>query len=212
MECYVRQLEICEELGNRKGMMYAIGNMGDVHSDQGRYAEALEHYVRAIEGDRAIGYRSGILSWLEGIAGTLLKVLAGSAGEMPEYLIALLPGATSETWQGLLLQHARECTEECIAISDELSEPEEQFSSRILLGRIEAAEGHVDTGVERLDAMLVEATDDDQRAELHYWLWKLGSAGHAAIALALYESLFAATPKHDYHKRIEELKATGETT
>ncbi len=45
------------------------------------------------------------------------------------------------------------------------------FNSRVLLARIEVAEGQRDVAIERLAAMLARATDDDQQAELHYWLW-----------------------------------------
>jgi hypothetical protein len=55
--------------------------------------------------------------------------------------------------------------------------------------------------------MLKEAADDDQRAELHYWLWKLRAtdSDHRSEALRIFEQLNEKTPQHEYKKRIEEL-------
>ena len=208
MECYSRKLAICEELGDRSGMPNAIGNMGFVHAERGEYDRALECYAQATERHRVIGFRAGLTVWLAGTAETLLKLLDQAAGEMPEYLLAWLPGATEETWYTLALQHARECAKECVAISDDISKPDTQFSGRVLLGRVEAAKGRGDVAIEQLVAMLAEAREDSQQAELHYWLWKLGASGHAAAALGLYHALYARTPKHDYRKRIDELSET----
>ena len=58
-----------------------------------------------------------------------------------------------------------------------LSEPETLFSGSVLLARVEAAEGHGRGAVEQLGAtMLARTTDDEQRAELYYWLWKLAES------------------------------------
>ena len=129
---------------------------------------------------------------------------------MPEYLPDYIPGATEETWQAMSLRHARNCAEEGLAISEEISKPDTQFIGRVLLAKIEIAEGYSDVALQRLTGMMEDATEDNHRAELHYRLWKLGESGHAGQALALYEALYAATPNHEYHTRIEELKAAGE--
>jgi hypothetical protein len=82
-----------------------------------------------------------------------------------------------------------------------------------VLARIEAAEGDVGGAVEQLGAMLAEATDDDQQAELHYWLWKFGlrtqDSGlreeNRGEALRLYGELYERVPKYEFKKRIDEL-------
>jgi len=116
------------------------------------------------------------------------------------------------------VQRARECAEECVAISEELHNPNMLFNANVLLARIEAAEGRVPVAVEQLGVLLSDAGDDEQRAELEYWLWTLTPAvpsldtDHRVAALRLYESLFAKTPKHDYRKRIEELEHTPDSS
>jgi tetratricopeptide (TPR) repeat protein len=221
LECCVRKIAICEELGDRNGMFIAIGNMGNVHRVQGRYAEALRCYGEALDGHRAIGLLYGVTDWLAGTSGVLVELAEGEQESrrdgigMPEYLAEYLPGATAETWRAMSLRKAREDAEKCVAISEELSKPDTLFSGRVALARIDAAEGHTDHALERLRHMLEDATDDEQRAELHYQLWRLsprsasgeGSGVRSrAEALRLYTELLAKTPKHEYRNHIEELQ------
>ena len=63
--------------------------------------------------------------------------------------------------------------------------------------------------------MLEDATDQEQRAEIHYWLWALTAdsdvargARDRAEALLLYRGLIEKTAKHEYLERIEELAST----
>jgi len=209
LECFGVQLRISEELGDRSGLALARGNMGSVYSSRGEYERALDEYSQAAGGHRQIGYRYGLSYWLEGTARVLLELIEGGQ-EMPEYLAQFVPGAEPASWRVMTLRMAREQIEECVAISEELSKTDTLFLGRVLMARIDAAERNIDAAIEQLGAMLAEATDDDQHAELHYWLWKLGAPGHSPTALAMYEAFYARTPKHEYHKRIEELKASAE--
>jgi tetratricopeptide (TPR) repeat protein len=212
MECYERQLRIDEELGNRSGVARAIGNMGNVYSDRGEYERALASLHRAAEEHRAIGFRFGLTYWLLGI-GRVMVAVVQETSEMPEYLLKYIPGATVETWHATSLRYARTCAEECIAISDDMSKPDTQFNGRILLARIEAAEARRDVALQCLTEMLETASDDDQRAELHFWLWKIDESNaindHHAEALRLSQMLFERTPVPFYSERIEELQAAG---
>jgi len=116
------------------------------------------------------------------------------------------------------VQRARECAEECVAISEELHNPNMLFNANVLLARIEAAEGRTDVAVHRLTRMLDEAAEDEQRAELHYRMWRAEDGGrrteeweaHRDEAVRLYTELSEKTPMHAYHQRIEELKAVGD--
>ena len=95
-----------------------------------------------------------------------------------------------------------------MAISEELSKRDTQFSGAILLARIAASDGEPESGQQMLREILTQATDDRQRAELHYWLWKLDAtdADHRSEALRLYESLFEKTPKHECRLRLQQLR------
>jgi len=211
LESYGICLRICEESGDRRGVARARGNMGNVYASRGEYDRALEQFTTAAAEHREIGDRYALSHWLAGTTSVLLD-LVESDMELPEYLPAYVPGAERRTWHTLALRMAREQADECVAISEQLSKPDTLFEGHVLLARITAAEGDVDAGVSALHRLLIEASDDNQRAELHYRLWKIGAAvvDHRAEALRIYEALIEKTPKHDYRKRIEELKASGE--
>jgi tetratricopeptide (TPR) repeat protein len=225
---FQRQLSISEELGDRRGVSIAIGNMGSVYFRRREYDRALESFNRAAKEHRAIGFRFGLTYWLEGTARALIELVATAgkspaagqgeapqglseeAGGMPSYLPTYVPGVTNERWEAMSLRRAHECAEECVAISEEIQIPDMLFSGGALLARIDAAEGRGEVATERLNRMLKEAADDDnQRAELHYWLWKLCAtdSDHRSEALRIYQQLIEKMPKHEYKKRIEELTA-----
>ena len=44
----------------------------------------------------------------------------------------------------------------------------------MLLARIDAVDGNAPAARAKLSALLEEACHDTERAELQYWLWKLG--------------------------------------
>jgi serine/threonine protein kinase/tetratricopeptide (TPR) repeat protein len=209
LACFVEKEEIAREIGTRYSIAVAVCNRGTVHIQRGEYAEALACFHEADTESRAIDYRDGRTYCLEGTARVLLEC-AEAEGEMQEYLPAYVPGATAETWRAMSLRAAGEAAAESQSIAQELSKPDTLFSSQVLLARIKAAGGGTDVAMQRLYGLLEEATDDDQRAELRYWLWKLGAVSHAATALGLYKTLYANTPKHEYKKRIDELRAAEE--
>ncbi len=222
LENFQRQLTICEELGDRNGVAIASGNMGNVYSSRGEYEDALKLFERATVEHRAIGFRFGLTYWLEGTGRVLLE-LAQAGGAMPEYLSNYVPGAINDpsgAWRVMSLRQARAHAEECVSTSGEIAKPDMLFSGQVLLARIEAADGDHGTAEQRLGELLKQAEDNEQRAELHYWLWRLGDrrqdvggrGEHGGEALRLYRALFEKAPKYEYKQRIEELQAAGETS
>jgi len=214
LECFRQAEEMGRELGDRINMAGSIGNMGMVYFNRGEYREALRYYQKAAEEHRAIGFSYGLSSWLLGTAQVLTE-LVQVEDEMPEYLTPHVPGATVETWRAMSLRAARQLVEKSLAISEELSRHDMRFDGRVMLARISAAEGDIAASIDALDGMLTEATDDEQRGELHFRLWELGwteQEEHRIEALRLYELLFAKAPKHKYRKRIDQLSAGTNTT
>jgi len=213
LESYEQQLRICEELGDRRSAATAVGNMGLLYADLEEYERALACLHRAVDEHRAAGLRFGLIYCLEGIARALLDLVGrdddtATAGTIPDSLSSYVPGATVESWRPMSLRTARAYVDECIALSDELSKPDTLFSGRVLLARIITAEGGVAIGVPMLRNLLDNADDDAQRADIHYWLWKLNAADrdHRSAALRLYQCLYQQIPQYVYRMRITELE------
>jgi tetratricopeptide (TPR) repeat protein len=213
------------KMGDRQGIAIAVGNSGNVHTRRGEYAEALKCYRQAASEHRQIGYRYGLCYWLEATAALLLRLVAGDGShrpseQMPTYLPEYVPEAEDDTWRAMSLRAAREQAEECVAISEALGTPDMLLSGRILLERIRATEGDVETAGEMLGMLLEQASDIERRAELHYWLWSFSrvspgdngneSEVHRNESLRHYSQLLEKTPKHDYRKRIEELQKSSQ--
>ncbi len=207
LSCYRQQEQIARELGDRRGIGIAVGNRGNVQADLGEYAEALADALEALEIHREIGFRYGVTYWLATIARSLLEV-AEKETTPPLYLHQFVPEAKDTEWRGATLRAAREHTDESVRISQEISKPDTLFIGRVFLARITAAEADLTAARLSLDELLKETTDEADRAELHYWLWKLdpADANHRSQACNLYETLFIRTPQHIYRKRIAELR------
>jgi hypothetical protein len=159
---------------------------------------------------RAVGFRHGLSYWLEGTVRVLLNLVVEETA-MPEWLVQYVSEAKPESWTNAALAAARMHAEECLKISRELSKPDTVFSSQVMIARIDAAQGDAEASIEKLRTMLNEATDPDQLAELHYWLWKLDldpDVDHRGKARTLYTELYKHTPKHEYRQRIDELENT----
>jgi tetratricopeptide (TPR) repeat protein len=202
-----RELSHLHEI--KSGYYLAILNMGNACLGMHQYPEARAAYVEAIGGLRKIGN----LRWLTEPLTGLVEI------EFEE------DNATS----------ARQYAEECLAVSETLKMPELVSNAHILLARCDAAEGNVAMATGKLEAMLaggaetapLQKLDEEQIADLHYWLWKISSkdrverngislpdsgsevplrSTHFEEALARYEALHAKIPKFEFRKRIAELK------
>ncbi len=215
LECFRRKLSIVEELGDRQGIAHAIGNMGNVYSDRGEYDRALECFVQASEIGRDIGDRFFLGHSLVNVASVLFK-LARKGGQAPEFLLNYLRDSLAAlpevTWQSASIQRARDIAVESLAIATEIASPDTLFNGIILMARIETTEGTPELARKRLIELLEESADDEEeQAEVHYWLWKLEldlEGDHRAEAERLYISLQSTMPKHEFKQHLDELQAS----
>lgn len=218
MKCCERHLAIAESLEDKSGMSRALGNLGNVHRELGRHEESFTSFRSSREIARSIGSFVMARNGAQNLAAILLD-LATSSKEVPAYLAASLPDQNADDCHAGVLNLAREYAEECMAIARQNSLPDSFFAGKLILARIDAAEGNAAGATQKLEAMLADTKDENERAELHYWLWRsransnspapseLEFAGtHRREALRLYESLYAKTPKFEFKKRIAELK------
>ena len=55
MDYYQRSLKLSEELGDKSGIALSLGQIGNVHTYQGRYEQALDYYQRKLRIEEEIG-------------------------------------------------------------------------------------------------------------------------------------------------------------
>ncbi|MGE3800803.1 MAG: tetratricopeptide repeat protein [Candidatus Kapaibacterium sp.] len=209
LEGYTIELRMSEELGDRNSAAIARGNLGNVYHGLGKYEQALEQFTMAMAVHRQLGYRYGLIHWLKGTIELFLDLVENDR-PMPESLSEYVPGAEAGTWQTLTLSKAREQAEEFVAVSEELSIPDMLLDGQVLLARITAAQGDQRGALSRLAEILAVTSNDDHRAELHYWRWKLEptNADDRTEAFALYQSLIDKRPKPYFRERLKELSAS----
>ena len=133
-----------------------------------------------------------------------LLALLLAASDTSSEMSSMDPQPTPE-----MLNNARRYAQDCIKLSMELSDPDTLFSARVILARIDAAEGNLIPAIAKIGVMLAETTDDEQAADLYYWLWKIDGAPAGAQhdeALTRLESLWSRIPKFEFCKRIAELR------
>jgi predicted ATPase/class 3 adenylate cyclase len=175
-----RTRQMSEELGYQKGRAKSVNTLGDIYYFMGDYEKALVYYDRAIQVTRQINNK---------------LVLGGSLFE--KGLTLLKMGR---------LQAAREAYAEALQLARELGNPDLLFDVQLLELRIYHEEGAIDKLTAPLEALLAEAEEVSQRAELHYIAYRVfGRKEDREKAQAYFERLYAATPKYVYQKRLEAL-------
>ncbi|MDP4198916.1 MAG: tetratricopeptide repeat protein [Bacteroidota bacterium] len=215
LHSFEKQLAVSESLGEKKGVGEASFAVAKMHLKQGTYESALQYTRRSLDTFRAIGVLTGVGVTLAQQAQILLETVSASTAEQPAmrpfYLDGVIEESTGSTWQQSTLQAARSLAEESVSISQQVAKQDALFLASILLARIDAAEGNLPTALKTLEIMLSKTTDGEQIADLHYWLWKMGSerpvrSTHHDDALARYESLYLRIPKFEFLRRIADLR------
>lgn len=215
LDAYQRKLSISRELGDRGDIALAMGGIGDVHRLQGQHAEALVFYCKAIPIFREVGTRYYSSSSLYGLAALLVDV-ASRGGTLPDIVRSILPASTHDSASVTALRVGEDLARECLAISVELNRRDTLLDAKVLLARIDAMQGDSGSAVNALESMLRETESDEERAALHYHLWRLaveglagqreGKSAHRAESLRLYSALVAQTPRYLFTVRIAELE------
>jgi len=227
LTCYEEQERIARELGDRDTLAIARGNRGAAHHQRGEHAEALACYKIAADEHHALGNLGYSAHWRAGIAEILVSTVERKEGEAPPFLLAFVRETESDAsfqpamWRSATVTLARNRIESCMEIFERSSQVNEMFRGRILLARIAAADGNPGAAIQVLNEMLAqippgrddadprENGDDMGRADLHYWLWRIGATDedHRTEALRLYRSLYSITEQRHYQTKIEELEA-----
>lgn len=210
LTCYQESHRLSSEIGERLGACRARGNIGFVFLDQEAHALAVDAFRDAIVGYEDLGLTSGSAGWMDGMGRALIAMITDIRQHWNE-CDSLWPDATPETWRDHCLHEARQCLEERMRI---LPNSEDEANT-FLIACISAIEGNTEAARDRFEWLLLNAQDDEQRADLHYWLWRIeenredsDSGVHRKEALRLYAALERSTRKPPPVSRINELSVT----
>jgi signal transduction histidine kinase len=79
---------MCEETGNRHGIAAYLGNVGVVYKNQGKYSEALEYYLKALDINEELGDKVSLAINLSNI-GVVYDIRSQSKKALEYYFSAL---------------------------------------------------------------------------------------------------------------------------
>lgn len=208
---YLRQAEIAHEINDRIGYTFGVGYTAVSYAEEGALEDAIVWLSDAIQLAREIGYRHLLTHWLNALAACLLdtaesEVEPSDVGR--EYIRELTSGAAH--WRESIVDVASGLGQEAHEMSVELGISEHIHNAEVIRQRIRIMRGEQEAGIAALDGMLQCAIGDDQRADLHYWLWRYAAQnaidGHNAHARRLYTEILLRSPRVIFRRRLAELE------
>ena len=221
----MRDLDICEEMGDRQGIAVTEGLIGDINSVMGNFTIAIQHLDRSLRISRELGYRKGVAKAVNTL-GDIYYLQSQHEISLMYYDQAIeiarttnnrlvLCSSLEEKGRVLLadgqLEALKEVEEEAISIAERIGNPEVMIGTRILHAQALAAyePQSIETALLQLEQVINDKDiSDEQRAHAYLVCYELSgyldqdARNHA---LALYEKLYAKTPKFIYNHHIELL-------
>jgi nephrocystin-3 len=183
---------------NSEGLAYVAGNRGCWRLSQGDFDDALSLLDIADAQSRDASDWASVAHWQVARADALLSRAAPLRSNS----------------NGDVVREALTALEEASGIASRSGLLEIAYGLSVMRARCIAARGEPDTATSELKTLLSAASSDAQRADAHYWLWKLGlepAVDHRAAAEQLYAELFSRIPKHGFRVKLDELRADAST-
>ena len=211
--CLAEQESIAREIGGNDLLGYALGNRGYALMTIGRFDEGWVSLAAAVRTHSAQGDQRACAYWLA-TAGKFLMDHPPSAVDdfpWPASVADAPPGMGIEQ---LSLLRTRGLAEDSLRTANELKLQFIRHRARILVARLECAEGNSAASKQALLALISEAVDETESTDGHYWLWKLSldaDGEHFNEAERGYAALLARAPSYDSRKRLDELRAATRT-
>ncbi len=206
-ESYEKELLLSIELREPDRIAKAQCNYGSFLIEAMKnYRDGLRQEVLAMKTFREIGSVYHLAHIYSTISEALLDLSFNSEGP-PDFIGEWIGTVPDSNWESVTRSSAMEYATNALSNAHKMSNGDLVFSAELLLIRIDSAEGDRERALQKLQEMLAEAADEEQMAELHYWLWKIGEeTEHKNEAQSRYESLWQRIPKFEFLKRIAELR------
>lgn len=226
LELFQQDLQICHELGDRQGLAVVEGLIGDINSVVGKFSQAITHLDRCLAISSELGYRKGVAKAVNTLGDIYyLQTEHQRSIEYYDQAIAIaretnnrlvLGSSLREKGQVLLADNQpealRQVETEALAIAEELKNPDLLFNARLLHARCLVAydPSNTDTAL----GIISDLLDDteilpEQMAEAYLTQFRISGGiddEARAMSLALYEQLYAETPKYIYNYYLSILR------
>jgi tetratricopeptide (TPR) repeat protein len=225
---YQEGLALARDLGEKALEAMLLGNTGNVYMDMGQFKPAVDTLQQAVAMDRELGNLDGVARHL-GNLGDLHKYAgknvdaAGYFGEALHLLRrsgnkyylcwVLVAGAEVGLERALgaadrvnLLAEVAAMNDEGGKLATEIGRREYAFASRVLAGRVRAAQGDRPGAIAHLETLPDEAENAEEAAAVAFALWQVkGTEKTRIVAHEQYQALAAEMPKALYRTRLSAL-------
>ncbi len=222
MDNFRLDLELCEELGDKQGIAITIGLIGELYSIQGDFYKAIDYLQKNLMLCEELGYKKGIAK-ANNTLGDVFYYLKEYDRSLQYYDKAIditreinnpLVLGSSLVEKGLVLLATKELDEaeamlgEAILLAAELGNPDLCFETDLFSARLDAAAGHTESALAKLEGLRNGITTLDQKADAYFWTFRIDDSNEEVrqVALDCYRELYKISPRFVYKHRMERLE------
>jgi len=222
MENYIRDLELCEQLGDKQGTAIAIGLIGELRSVEGEFDVAIQYLEKNLSICEELGYQKGIAKAVNTLGDIHMHLgeydkandFYDRAIEVSRKINNKLVLGYSLVEKGTVLnlkgayKKAHELHLEALEIADQLGNPDLVFEAVVLSAQVAFYANEIDIALKTLNDLLSQVDNDSERAAIYYELYKIQpqESKHQQKAFELYQKLYEEIPQYLFKVRMEELK------
>ncbi len=224
MQLYEQDLKVCKELGDWQGIAIAEGLLGELFNLMGQFQAALPHLQQSLRISKELGYQKGVAKAVNAL-GDLHYWQANYPQALAYYDEAILTArktnnrlvlASSLMEKSMVLLEMDEAAQlettvlEATSLAESLGNPELSVDTQLLQARILARKQDFHAALTILQNLLHHTElPPDQEAAIYYERFRISEKDVEArdLARALYEQLYAESPKFLYQIRCQELRA-----
>lgn len=186
LDCYLKYKSIVEESGNKQSTSIAYGNIADVYYFRNQDNPTKDYLEKAISIGRELAIHYHLCSYLIDMARLLIRQKK--------------------------FDEARLFNDEGLAMAQKVTRREYIFYGKMQKAQIDFAlainENDKHEAVADLDTLLEKAINPEEKARIHYQLWKMtASRNHRQKSFELYSKLFELTPREEFRRILAEFLA-----